>query len=56
MDLRLGKEARVATLEVRKYTLLLPSGLVLELNNCYYVPAITKNIISISILDSKEII
>ena len=31
----------------------LPTGLVLELDNVYYVPNITKNIISISALDAK---
>ena len=34
-------------------SLLLPFGLVLELYNFYYVPNITKNIVSISVLDSE---
>ena len=33
--------------------LSLPSGLVLELEYCYHVPRVTKNIISISALDAK---
>jgi len=33
--------------------LLLPSGLKLILNNCYYVPTLTKNIISIPVLDTE---
>ena len=33
------------------FTLSLPSGLILDLSNCYYVPAISRNIISISCLD-----
>ncbi|CAN0875011.1 Retrovirus-related Pol polyprotein from transposon TNT 1-94 [Linum grandiflorum] len=53
MDLRVGNGARVAAISVGVYSLSLPSGLVLELNNCYYVPALTKNIISGSVLDSE---
>ena len=51
VDLRVGNGARVAALAVGTYDLTLPSGLVLELNNCYYVPAMSRNIISISCLD-----
>ena len=51
VDLRVGNGARVAALAVGTYVLTLPTGLVLELDNCYYVPSITKNIISISCLD-----
>ena len=41
----------VAALAVGIYTLSLPSGLILDLKYCYFVPALTKNIISISCLD-----
>ena len=51
VDLRVGNGAGVAALGVGTYYLLLPSGLVLELDNCYYVPAMSRNIISISCLD-----
>ena len=51
VDQRVGNGARVAALAVGTYDLTLPSGLVLELNNCYYVPAMSRNIISISCLD-----
>ena len=51
VDLRLGNGARVAALAVGTFHLSLPSGLVLELKNCYYVPAISRNIISIPCLD-----
>ena len=51
MDLRVGNGARVAALAVGTYYLLFPSGLVLELDNCYYVLAMSRNIISISCLD-----
>ena len=51
VDLRVGNGARVAALAVGIYTLSLPSGLILDLKDCYFVPALTKNIISISFLD-----
>ena len=51
VDLRVGNGARVAALAVGTYYLSLPSGLVLELDNCYYVPTMSRNIISISYLD-----
>jgi hypothetical protein len=53
VDLRVGNGARVAALAVGTYNLSLPSGLILELNNCYYVPAISRNIISIPCLDEE---
>jgi hypothetical protein len=46
VDLHVGNGAKVAALAVGTYSLLLPSGLVLEFNNCYFVPALNKNIIS----------
>ena len=51
VELRVGNGARVAALAVGTYVLSLPTGLILELENCYYVPVLTKNIISISALD-----
>ncbi|KAK8696645.1 hypothetical protein V6N13_001777 [Hibiscus sabdariffa] len=51
VDLRVGNGARVAALAVGTYVLSLPSGLVLNLENCYFVPSLTKNIISVSCLD-----
>ena len=53
VELRVGNGARVAALAVGSYSLHLPSGLILELNNCYFVPSITKNIISVSVLDNE---
>lgn len=38
---------------VGTYELTLPSGLLLLLNNCYYVPALSRNIISVSCLDNE---
>ena len=51
VDLRVGNGARVAALAVGVYDLTFPSGLVFQLKNCYYVPAVSKNIISVSCLD-----
>ena len=53
VDLRVGNGAKVAALAVGTYYLSMPSGLVLELDDCYYVPAIRRNIISVSCLDKK---
>ncbi|KAK8535581.1 hypothetical protein V6N12_057097 [Hibiscus sabdariffa] len=51
VDLRVGNGARVVALAVGTYVLPLPSGLNLKLENCYFVPSLTKNIISVSCLD-----
>ena len=51
VELRVGNGARVAALAIGTVSLALPSGMILELNKCYYVPAISRNIISISCLD-----
>ena len=45
--------ARVATLAVETYVLNLPNVLLLNLDECYYVPALTKNIIFVSHLNKK---
>jgi hypothetical protein len=37
LDVRAGNGAKVAAIAVNTYHLALPSGLVLELNNCYYI-------------------
>ena len=47
----MGNGARVAVLAVGVYDLTLPSGLVFQLKNCYYVPTVSRNIISLSCLD-----
>jgi hypothetical protein len=51
MDLCVGNGAEVAALAIDTYSLSLPAGLVLELNNCYFVLALNKNIISASCLE-----
>ena len=47
----MGNGARVAALSIEFYDLTLPSGLVFQLKNCYYVPTVSRNIISVSFLD-----
>src|SRR6185369_8966359 len=54
LDVRVGNGAKVAVLAVGTYHLSLPSGLVLELNNCYCIPALSKNIISCSCLEEVD--
>ena len=51
VDLRVGNGVRVAALAVGTYDITLPSGLILSLENCYYVPTMSRNIIYVSFLD-----
>ena len=51
MDLRVWNGGRVAALAVGVYDFTLPSGLVFQLKNCYYVLAVSRNTISFSCLD-----
>ncbi len=53
MDIRVGNGARVAAVAVGTMPLSLPSGLVLELNNCYCIPTLCKNVISASCLQAE---
>jgi hypothetical protein len=50
VDFRVGNNARLAALNVGTMQLHLSSGFILELNNCYYVPSISLNIVSPSCL------
>src|SRR5687767_2494594 len=40
-DFRVGNNARVAALTVGTMQLHLPSGFIMELNNCYFVPSLS---------------
>ena len=53
VDLRVWNKARVIALAVGTYELVLPNGLLLVLNNCFYVPALSSNIVSLSYLDKE---
>ena len=50
VTMRVGNGSKVGVIAVGTLPLHLPSGLVLDLNNCYLVPALTMNIISGSCL------
>ena len=50
VDFRIGNNARVAAMTVGTMQLHLPSGFVLELSNCYFVPSLSRNILSPSCL------
>ena len=50
VDFRVGNNARVAALPVETMQLHLPSGFILKLNNCYFVPSLSRNIVSPSCL------
>ena len=41
VDFRMGNNARVAALNVGTMQLHLPSGFIMELNNCYFVPSLS---------------
>jgi hypothetical protein len=46
VDFRVGNNARVFALTVRTMQLHLPPGFILDLNNCYLVPSMSRNIMS----------
>ena len=50
VDFCVGNNARVAALAVETMQLHLLSGFILELNNCYFVPSLSRNIVSPSCL------
>jgi hypothetical protein len=54
LDVCVDNGAKVAAIAVGTFHQPLPSGLVLELNNCYCIPALCKNIISSSYLEEVD--
>jgi hypothetical protein len=54
LDVHVGNGAKVAAIADDTFHLLLPSGLVLELNNCYCIPTLCKNSISYSYLEEVD--
>src|SRR6516165_9542858 len=50
VDLRVGDSSSVTVLAVGSYQIALPTGLMLVLSDCYFVPSMTRNIISVSCL------
>jgi hypothetical protein len=51
IQLRVGNGAQVTAVTVRSIELCLPSELIMEHENIYFVPNISRNIISISYLE-----
>ncbi|KAJ9538531.1 hypothetical protein OSB04_031264 [Centaurea solstitialis] len=49
-NLRVDEGTMLVAEAVGSYSLSLPSGLVLELDNCYYVPKMIKNVLSFDLL------
>ncbi|RDX62788.1 hypothetical protein CR513_58840, partial [Mucuna pruriens] len=56
VDLQVRNRANFATLVVGTYVLTMLSELIIELDNCYSILVITKNMISISCLGKKVVI
>ena len=56
LNLHVGNGARVDALVVGTYVLNLPSRLLLNLDDHYYIPTLTKNIIFVLILTRKTLI
>jgi GAG-pre-integrase domain len=54
IQLRVGNDAQVAAITVGSIELCLPSGLIMELENVYFVPSIFRNIISISCQEMND--
>jgi hypothetical protein len=54
MQLQVGNGASVAAVAVGDLDLYLPSGLILEVSSIYFVPSISRNIISISCIDMDD--
>ena len=55
MDLQVANVARVVALAVGFYRLCLPSSFELILDQCYNVPSLSRNIISISCLVEQDL-
>ncbi|KAJ9559858.1 hypothetical protein OSB04_005018 [Centaurea solstitialis] len=49
-NLRVGEGTSLIAEAVGSYSLSLPSGLVLELDNCYYIPNMIQNVLSFDLL------
>ena len=55
VTMRVGNGSKLDVIAVGTLPLHLPSGLVLNLNNCYLVPAMSMNIISRSFFIAKRL-
>ncbi|GJS55458.1 zinc finger, CCHC-type containing protein [Tanacetum coccineum] len=48
LSLYVGNRMRVAVKAIRSFDLVLPSGLIIVLDNCHFAPTITRGVVSIS--------
>ncbi|XP_070034982.1 uncharacterized protein [Nicotiana tomentosiformis] len=53
VNLQVRNGAKVAVIDVGSISLIMPSGKILMLDDCYYVPKFVSNIISASMLDKR---
>ena len=53
VEFRVGNNARVAAKAVGTMQLHLPSGFIMELNKCYYVPSLSRNIVSPCLMEDN---
>ena len=53
-DLQVGNGTRVEVVDIGTYVFNLPSGICLNLDNFFYVPALKNNIIFVSYLNKKR--
>nr|GEX30524.1 retrotransposon protein, putative, Ty1-copia subclass [Tanacetum cinerariifolium] len=54
--LYMGNGMRAAVEAIRSFDLVLPSGLIIVLDNCHFAPTITKGVVSISCLVNNSYI
>ncbi|XP_070040123.1 uncharacterized protein [Nicotiana tomentosiformis] len=53
VNLQVGNGAKVEAIVVGSISLIMPSGKILMLDDCYYIPKFILNIISASMLDKR---
>nr|GEW66855.1 hypothetical protein [Tanacetum cinerariifolium] len=56
LSLYVGNGMRVAIKAIKSFDLVLPSGLIVILDNCYFAPTITRDVVSISCLVNNSYI
>ncbi|GJR13725.1 zinc finger, CCHC-type containing protein [Tanacetum coccineum] len=50
LSLYMGNGMRAAVKAIRSFDLILPSGLIIVLENCHFAPSVTRGVVSISLL------
>ncbi|GKA42443.1 zinc finger, CCHC-type containing protein [Tanacetum coccineum] len=54
LSLYIGNGMRAAVEAIRSFDLILPSGLIIVLDNCHFVPTVTRGVVSISRLVKND--